>query len=156
MLSLWYIGRSPLMFGGFLPETDSATIALLANHQALDANTFGRNVSRQVAPAATMLALAPASPKLEGWVSTDARDTTGKTFFVGLFNFMDDTGDMPQAVVATLPAACEVVKQVTDLWASNESRAVTWSQDADGAAQVSRKVRAHDSALLSVQCGASS
>jgi hypothetical protein len=148
LLSLWYIGRSPLMFGGFLPETDSATIALLANHAALGANTWGRNVSRQVAPATT---LAPASPKLEAWVSTDARDTSGKTFFVGLFNFMD--GIAPQTVTATLPAACEVAKQVTDLWTLNESRARTWSQDADGAARVSRKVGPHDSALLSVQCG---
>ena len=148
LLSLWYIGRSPLMFGGFLPETDSATIALLANHLALGANTWGRNVSRQVAPATT---LAPASPKLEAWVSTDARDTTEKTFFVGLFNFMDDIA--PQTVTATLPAACGVAKQVTDLWTSNESRAVTRSQAADGAARVSRKVGPHDSALLSVQCG---
>jgi hypothetical protein len=148
LLSLWYIGRSPLMFGGFLPETDSATIALLANHLALGANTWGRNVSRQVAPTTK---LAPVLPKLEAWVSTDARDTTEKTFFVGLFNFMDDIA--PQMVTATLPAACEVAKQVTDLWTSNESRAVIWSQDADGAARVSRKVGPHDSALLSVQCG---
>ncbi len=35
LLSLWYISRMPLMIGGYLPETDSTTLKLLCNEEAL-------------------------------------------------------------------------------------------------------------------------
>ena len=38
LLTLWYIARMPLMIGGYLPETDSATLALLSNDEALAVN----------------------------------------------------------------------------------------------------------------------
>jgi alpha-galactosidase len=35
LMSLWVLGRSPLMMGGHLPETDDATFALLTNPEVL-------------------------------------------------------------------------------------------------------------------------
>lgn len=39
LLSLWYISHSPLMIGGYLPETDPITYNLLTNDEALEAST---------------------------------------------------------------------------------------------------------------------
>ena len=38
LFTLWYISRMPLMFGGYLPETDAATLELLTNEEALAVN----------------------------------------------------------------------------------------------------------------------
>jgi hypothetical protein len=38
LLTLWYIARMPLMIGGYLPETDSTTLELLTNEEALGVN----------------------------------------------------------------------------------------------------------------------
>ncbi|MBK8882952.1 MAG: alpha-galactosidase [Bacteroidales bacterium] len=38
LLTLWYIARMPLMIGGYLPETDDATLELLTNEEALEVN----------------------------------------------------------------------------------------------------------------------
>jgi hypothetical protein len=38
LLTLWYIAKMPLMIGGYLPETDSLTLELLSNREALDVN----------------------------------------------------------------------------------------------------------------------
>jgi hypothetical protein len=43
LLSLWYISRMPLMIGGYLPETDPATLELLTNQEALAVNRTGIN-----------------------------------------------------------------------------------------------------------------
>lgn len=43
MLSLWAIARSPLMFGGHLPETDPATLALLRTPEVIALNQNGCN-----------------------------------------------------------------------------------------------------------------
>ncbi len=47
LFSLWYISRAPLMIGGYLPETDSITLQLLQNQEALSVNRIGKN-PRQV------------------------------------------------------------------------------------------------------------
>lgn len=47
LLSLMYISRSPLMIGGYLPETDQTTIELLSNEEALKVNRTAIN-SRQI------------------------------------------------------------------------------------------------------------
>jgi alpha-galactosidase len=41
LFSLWYISKAPLMIGGYLPETDSITLKLLNNEEALSANRTG-------------------------------------------------------------------------------------------------------------------
>jgi alpha-galactosidase len=38
LLTLWYIGRMPLMVGGYLPETDNVTLEMLSNEEALAVN----------------------------------------------------------------------------------------------------------------------
>ncbi len=47
LLSLWCIFRSPLMFGGNLPETDGGTYRLITNGEALQVNQHSTN-SRQI------------------------------------------------------------------------------------------------------------
>jgi len=43
LMTLWCIFRSPLMFGGNLPETDSLSFALITNDEVLAVNQEGRN-----------------------------------------------------------------------------------------------------------------
>eukprot|EP00041_Stephanoeca_diplocostata_P025760 m.682241 g.682241 ORF g.682241 m.682241 type:complete len:175 (+) comp22817_c0_seq19:859-1383(+) len=45
LLTLWLIGQSPLMFGGYLPETPSAVIDLLTNPEALRVNSAAADVN---------------------------------------------------------------------------------------------------------------
>ena len=47
LFSLWYISRMPLMIGGYLPETDAATLELLQNKEALEVNRNSIN-NRQI------------------------------------------------------------------------------------------------------------
>jgi hypothetical protein len=44
LLSLWIIARSPLMLGGYLPETDDATLAMLNNSEAMRVNSHSADV----------------------------------------------------------------------------------------------------------------
>ncbi|ANY19353.1 Alpha-galactosidase A precursor [Tsuneonella dongtanensis] len=49
MLTLWAIARSPLMFGGHLPETDADTLALITNDAVIGVNqrsSGGREILR--------------------------------------------------------------------------------------------------------------
>ncbi len=43
LFTLWYIVRSPLMLGGDLPETDSLTLSLIKNTEALAVNQRSEN-----------------------------------------------------------------------------------------------------------------
>ncbi|NJK85585.1 MAG: glycoside hydrolase family 27 protein [Bacteroidales bacterium] len=43
LMSLWAIFRSPLMFGGHMPENDSLTLALLTNSEVLKVNQESTN-----------------------------------------------------------------------------------------------------------------
>jgi alpha-galactosidase len=47
LLSLWYISKMPLFIGGNLPETDTQTLSLITNKEALEVNRNGIN-GRQV------------------------------------------------------------------------------------------------------------
>lgn len=47
LLSLWYISKSPLFIGGYLPETDSLTLKLLTNQDAVEVNRLSSN-NRQI------------------------------------------------------------------------------------------------------------
>ncbi len=46
LLSLWYITQSPLMIGGYLPETDPLTYELLTNEETVQVNQAGENAKR--------------------------------------------------------------------------------------------------------------
>lgn len=43
LMNLWAIFRSPLMMGGYLPENDSLTLALLTNRDVIDLNQNSKN-----------------------------------------------------------------------------------------------------------------
>lgn len=43
LMTLWCVFRSPLFFGGHLPETDATTLSLITNGEALAVNQQGRN-----------------------------------------------------------------------------------------------------------------
>jgi alpha-galactosidase len=43
LMNLWAIFRSPLMFGGNLPDNDDFTLSLLTNDKVLDVNQHSRN-----------------------------------------------------------------------------------------------------------------
>jgi hypothetical protein len=47
LLTLWYISKSPLLIGGYLPETDSLTFQLLTNEEAVAVNQNSFN-NRQI------------------------------------------------------------------------------------------------------------
>ena len=75
LLTLWSIFRSPLMFGGDLPSTDAATLALLTNPRVLAVNrasTHGRQLFRR--------------GDLVGWTADDP--ATGDKF-LAVFNAQD-------------------------------------------------------------------
>ena len=43
LMSLWCIFRSPLMFGGDLPQTDTTTLNLITNKEAIELNQHSKN-----------------------------------------------------------------------------------------------------------------
>ena len=47
LMNLWCIFRSPLMFGGDLPQTDATTLSLITNKEALELNQHTKN-NRQI------------------------------------------------------------------------------------------------------------
>jgi alpha-galactosidase len=75
LMTLWCVFRSPLMFGGNLPETDSLSFALITNDEVLAVNQAGRN-SREL----------KAEKGLVVWTA-DIPDTTAKV--AALFNLED-------------------------------------------------------------------
>lgn len=75
LMTLWCIFRSPLMFGGNLPETDSLSLALITNDEVLAVNQTGRN-GRELR----------ADKGLAVWTA-DIQDTTAKV--AALFNLDD-------------------------------------------------------------------
>jgi len=160
LLGLWYISRSPLFFGGYLPQTDAETIAMLTDSYALLPHTRGRNVTRQVNSTGVE---GSAAPGVEAWISNSVTLTAaaaGSNFFVGLFNFGD--AEANATVTATLPPRCKVIEQVMELWAFNTSvcnglcqkiaPGVSISTLKNGSTQLHLSLGPHDSSLLSVSC----
>jgi len=99
LITLWSIARSPLMFGGNLPDNDEFTLSLLTNDEVLAANQKGTG-SRQLFARGDQIA----------WVSEPAGGN-GKYFAV--FN----TGDMKAEIRVEwkdlgLPPTCTL----RDLW----------------------------------------
>ena len=78
LMTLWSIFRSPLMFGGHLPDTDRFVLSLITNPEILAVNQYGSR-PRQLDFSADAQAV---------WVS-DATDQSGR--FVALFNLSDQT-----------------------------------------------------------------
>ncbi|MVN76014.1 alpha-galactosidase [Hymenobacter sp. HMF4947] len=108
LLTLWSIFRSPLMFGGDLPSTDAATLALLTNPRVLavhHASTHNRQLFRR--------------GDLVGWTADDP--ATGDKF-LALFNAQDPAASAPtpldsvQVPVALTELGLPRGGAVQDLW----------------------------------------
>jgi hypothetical protein len=100
MVTLWCIFRSPLMFGGHLPESDATALELISNEEVLAVNQNGAN-SRQV----------HFVPDQEVVWASDA-PTTGD-HNVALFNLSDSPRKVTADFKACQASAC---CKVRDLW----------------------------------------
>jgi alpha-galactosidase len=100
LMSLWSIARSPLMFGGNLPDNDAFTLSLLSNDEVLAVNQKAIS-SKQLFAKGNQVA----------WV---AEMPDSKAKWVAVFN-IGDSGDEKVRVNwadVGLPADCSIV----DLW----------------------------------------
>ncbi len=124
LMTLWCIFRSPLMFGGNLPESDSFTLELISNPEVLEVNQAAIN-PREVRYIEDREAV---------WCS-DATSADGK--YIALFNLSDES----------LEVACELtdlelgpVAKVRDLWRRT-------SED-DACGQLRVALAPHDAAMF--------
>jgi alpha-galactosidase len=103
LLTLWCVGRSPLMFGGDLPSSDERTIAMLTNDRVLDVlnrSTGNRQVLRE--------------GDLVVWTA-EPTDRPGR--YVAVFGLGDAPMDvqLPLSAVGARPGA-----RAVDLWTGAE------------------------------------
>ena len=108
LMSLWSIARSPLMFGGHLPDNDEFTLSLLNNDDVLAANQKGAG-SKQLFANGNQVA----------WVS-DAVGSNAK--YLAVFN-IGDTAD-EDVKVAWSEVGLEKKVKVRDLWAKKDTGVV--------------------------------
>jgi hypothetical protein len=99
VISLWCMFRSPLMFGGNLPQCEEDTIALISNKDVLEINQFSKN-NRQVY----------ADKMLRVWT---AESTMLKARYIAVFNISDE--DMSYDLDTEKAIGIKVDK-ATDLW----------------------------------------
>ena len=108
LMSLWSIARSPLMFGGNLPDNDDFTLSLMTNDEMLAVDQKASS-SKQLFSNGNQVA----------WV---AEMPGTKAKYVAVFN-VGDAGDEQVRINWAdlgLPAKCEV----RDLWAHKETGTV--------------------------------
>jgi alpha-galactosidase len=104
VMSLWSIFRSPLMFGGNMPDNDPYTLSLLTNEEVLAVDQDSAN-NRELS----------AKDGLIVWAA-DVPDSKDK--YVALFNTRD-----PGSVAVTVTWAelgCTGTHEVRDLWARKD------------------------------------
>jgi alpha-galactosidase len=103
LINLWCIGRSPLMFGGNLPDNDEFTLSLLTNDEVLAVNQKGM-ASRQLFARANQIA----------WTS-DVPGSRAK--YLAVFNIGDAAGEIRvNWSELGLPEKC----QLRDLWSKKD------------------------------------
>jgi alpha-galactosidase len=98
LMTLWCIFRAPLMFGGHLPGTDEATLALIQNKEVLEVNQMGAD---------------PACLWQRGDLIAWSSKAPGGGFYLGLFNH-DDLPRRMDFLLAELGLTGAV--SVRDLW----------------------------------------
>ncbi len=96
LMSLWCIFRSPLMFGGDLPQTDAFTRQLITNKQAILLNQDSKN-NQQVSADGDII--------VWGAESSDKRTT-----YRAVFNLSDST------VVLACPEVPGVYERKVEIW----------------------------------------
>ncbi len=110
LMTLWSIFRSPLMFGGNLPDNDAFTLSLLTNEEVLSVNqhsTGNRELFRN-----------------EGHIGWVANVPNSKEKYVALFNTNDATAENPDGTepvtVVFRDLGFSGQCKVRDLWAGKE------------------------------------
>ncbi len=110
VMTLWAVGRCPLMFGGHLPASDDWTLSLITNVEVLAINQKSGD-NRQLFHANGLAA----------WTANDP-DRRGK--YVAVFNTSDRGDDGPEAGVAVPVRLTEVgfagPVVITDVWSGKE------------------------------------
>jgi alpha-galactosidase len=112
LMTLWSIARSPLMFGGHLPDNDEFTLSLMTNDEVLAMNQKGSS-SKQLFANGNQVA----------WAGEIA---VSKAKYVAVFN-TGDSGDEQVRVNWSdlgLPAKCVL----RDLWAHKDTGTVEGGQ----------------------------
>ena len=100
MMTLWCIFRSPLMFGGHLPESDRLALELITNSEVLAVNQNSRN-NQQVC----------CIPEKEVVWTAEVPDSVDR--YVALFNLDDiERTTRIDLAVCDMPASCVI----RDLW----------------------------------------
>ncbi|MCE1199408.1 MAG: glycoside hydrolase family 27 protein [Marinilabiliales bacterium] len=97
LMTLFSIVRSPLMFGGHLPDNDAFTLSLLTNQSLLQINQHSRN-NRQLFDH-------------EGWIAWTADDAQSGDKYLALFN----TRDAQQTGGGGVGDSCEMRVDLKDL-----------------------------------------
>ncbi len=107
LFSLWYITRMPLMIGGYLPRTDSFTLEMLRNKEALEVNRNSIN-NRQLYHFNTEIVI---------WAAEipDSRDK-----YLALFNISDSKIPIEVGVNWDQLGLADSVCQVRDLWTGKD------------------------------------
>jgi alpha-galactosidase len=128
LLTLWSIARSPLMFGGNLPDNDTFTLSLITNDEVLAANQKGA-AARQLFADGSRVA----------WVS----DAGPLSKYLAVFNVGDAADEQVRVNWADvgLGGACDV----RDLWARRDLGTVE-----SGSTFL---VKPHGAAFYRVTCG---
>ena len=103
MMSLWGIGRSPLMMGGNLPDNEEETWALLTNKDVIRMNQYGCDPRQIYSDKERVI-----------WYSDDEN---GQSHYLAVFNISEKDAD----IQLTLPAACAgKIKVIRDVWEKTE------------------------------------
>ncbi|MGN6531717.1 MAG: glycoside hydrolase family 27 protein [Ginsengibacter sp.] len=105
LMTLMAIFRSPLMFGGNLPDNDSFTLALLTNKNVLHVLNNSKN-NRQLFSKNNQVA----------WIADDTK-TTDK--YLAVFNIADD-GTEDALINISLKEIGASDAKITDLWTGKE------------------------------------
>jgi|tagenome__1003787_1003787.scaffolds.fasta_scaffold20957153_2 alpha-galactosidase len=129
LITLWSIARSPLMFGGNLPDNDAFTLSLLTSDEVLAANQKGTS-SRQLFANGNQIA----------WVS-ESGDRRSK--YLAVFNIGDTADEDIKVNWSDLGLSGKV--RMRDLWGKKDSDA---AQDGQ-----SFKVKPHSAIFLRLAPG---
>jgi hypothetical protein len=110
LMTLWCIFRSPLMFGGHLPDNDPFTLSLLTNQQVLYVLKHSKN-NRELFKKDDKIA----------WIAEDAGS---KDQFLAIFNVSD--AGAPAAISINLKElGFKTSCTITDLWTGEKSGQIT-------------------------------
>jgi hypothetical protein len=110
LMTLWTMFRSPLMFGGHLPDNDAFTLSLLTNNEVLAILKSSAN-NKQLFKKDNAVC----------WVADDPK--TGDKY-VALFNASDETGAKPISV-SLKDLGLSGTHKVRDLWKKADVGSVT-------------------------------